>query len=575
MQDFRNISTGKPIPREQYTDQPYVVIADNGAWVCVLTTAKGVEGAAGEHIGVTVSHDQGDTWTLLNFLEGDDLRESAYGVLLKTSYGRIYCFYNFNIDNIRSIKCRKENLSGRVDLQGAFVFRYSDDCGKTWSNRYEIPIRATRIDRENPYQGKIRLLWTVGKPFMLDGDGYVIIHKIGDILTISEGWLLHCANMDSEKDPDKFVWQTLPDGDVGLITPPGGGLIAEEQDMVTLSNGSIYCVYRSIDGYPVESYSRDKGHTWEAPNYKRYADGRLLKHPRATNPVWKCKNGKYLYWYHNNSSLSYDNRNPVFLCAGVEVDGEKGKRIIWSQPEILLYDDDPSVGMSYPDYIEDKDKYFFTETQKHDARVHEIPKEFLQALWNQFDSCELKNDGLLSEHSNSSSLNMPELPVFSIRYHRNAIFSTKNTESGITFEFIYKPKGSKQRLFDSRDLSGKGILIEEISKGRINILINDGFCEASWSSDHNMLQSGEVCHVGIVIDGGPKIISYVIDGKYNDGGEQQIVGFGRFSPYFKDLNGKKKAYLNKNLLKFRIYGKALLTSQLIANRRAYTKQDIL
>ncbi|HRR36814.1 MAG TPA: sialidase family protein, partial [Clostridia bacterium] len=139
MEDFRYIDRGKPIPREQYTDQPYVVVADDGAWVCVLTTAYGQEGAAGTHVGITVSYDRGNTWTDLYFPEGDDLRESAYGVLLKTSFNRIYCFYNFNKNNLRNLICRKERLSHRVDMQGAFVFRYSDDSGKTWSERYEVP----------------------------------------------------------------------------------------------------------------------------------------------------------------------------------------------------------------------------------------------------------------------------------------------------------------------------------------------------------------------------------------------------------------------------------------------------
>lgn len=574
MEDFRYIDRGKPIPREQYTDQPYVVIADDGAWVCVLTTANGHEGAAGEHVGITISYDKGDSWTDLYFLEGDDVRESAYGVLLKTSFGRIYCFYNFNINNVRNLICRKEHLSHRVDMQGAFVYRYSDDCGKTWSKRYEIPIRETKVDRKNPYEGKVRIFWTVGKPFILDNDGYVIIHKIGDMLTISEGWLLRAANMDYEKDPDKLVWETLPDGDVGLITPKGGGLIAEEQSMVVLSDKSIYCVYRSIDGHPVETYSRDKGHTWDEPQYKKYADGRLMKHPRAANFVWKCNNGKYLYWYHNNGSKWYDNRNPVFLCAGVEYDTSEGKRIKWSQPEIVLYHEDPSVRMSYPDYIEDDGKYYLTETQKLDARVHEIPNNFLESLWNQFDSSDITDEGLLVESEEQSVVEMPKLPEFCVTDRKSPIFATKSTENGVTFEFIYKAGKRKRKIFDNLDSSQKGVLIEQISDYRINIYINDGINTSCWSSDKEVLKPDERNHIAIIIDGGPNIISYIINGMYNDGKEDRIFGFGRFSRYLKDLNGKKKAYVNKDVKKLRIYDRALLTSEVISNRRGYINKGI-
>lgn len=42
--DLRNIKTGSPIPKEGYVDQPYVVITNDGNWLCVLTTGSGVEG---------------------------------------------------------------------------------------------------------------------------------------------------------------------------------------------------------------------------------------------------------------------------------------------------------------------------------------------------------------------------------------------------------------------------------------------------------------------------------------------------------------------------------------------------
>ena len=44
--DWRNIANGSEIPRENYSDQPYVVITRDGNWLCVLTTGIGKEGAA-------------------------------------------------------------------------------------------------------------------------------------------------------------------------------------------------------------------------------------------------------------------------------------------------------------------------------------------------------------------------------------------------------------------------------------------------------------------------------------------------------------------------------------------------
>ena len=44
----------------------------------------------------------------------------------------------------------------------------------------------------------------------------------------------------------------------------------------------------------------------------------------------------------------YNNRNPAWITGGIEKNGF----IHWSQPEILLYHDDPAVKMSYPDFVE-------------------------------------------------------------------------------------------------------------------------------------------------------------------------------------------------------------------------------
>ena len=40
--DARNIQNGSKIPVEYYSDQPYVVEADDGAWVLVVTTGAGM-----------------------------------------------------------------------------------------------------------------------------------------------------------------------------------------------------------------------------------------------------------------------------------------------------------------------------------------------------------------------------------------------------------------------------------------------------------------------------------------------------------------------------------------------------
>src|SRR5690606_13813222 len=60
--DWRNIRSGWVIPDESYSDQPYVIKTDDGAWLCVLTTAMGHEGSSGQHLITQRSLDNGKTW---------------------------------------------------------------------------------------------------------------------------------------------------------------------------------------------------------------------------------------------------------------------------------------------------------------------------------------------------------------------------------------------------------------------------------------------------------------------------------------------------------------------------------
>ena len=128
-------------------------------------------------------------------------------------------------------------------------------------------MRAFEIDKKNPYQGKVRFFWNVGRAFSHKGAAYVPFIKVGGFgdgfFTTSDGALLKSEDLFKVKDPAKAHWTTLPDGEIGLRTPLGeGGPIAEEQSYTVLSDGSFFCVYRTIDGYAACTYSRDGGHTW-------------------------------------------------------------------------------------------------------------------------------------------------------------------------------------------------------------------------------------------------------------------------------------------------------------------------
>jgi hypothetical protein len=87
-----------------------------------------------------------------------------------------------------------------------------------------------------------------------------------------------------------------------------------------------------------------------------------------------------------------------------------------------------------------------------------------------------------------------------------------------------------------------------------------------------VLKTGELVHLAVVIDGGPKTISYILNGKFLDGGEQRQYGWGRYHPFLLDVNGRSTAELapgfDGEIKSIRIYDRALRTSEVVGNYRA-------
>ena len=398
MNDLRNIETGTEIPSEGYCDQPYVVKLTDGGWLCLMTTGSGREGDTGQHIVATRSGDRGKTWSSLVDIEPSDGPEASWVMPLITPGGRVYAFYTYNGQNLREVIADEPQLPGgktnRVDTLGEYAFKFSDDGGTTWSERYTIPVREMDIDRGNPYQGAVRFFWGVGKPITVGDTAYFGFAKVGRLghgfMAESEGCFMRSDNILSEPDPDKIVWETLPEGDHGLRSPEGP--IADEANLTSLSDGSLFCTYRTISGYPCHAYSRDRGRKWTDPAYMTYGlGGPPISHPRAANFVRKLAEGrhagKYLYWFHNNNAKWYNqgdaasSRNPAWLLGGVEEDGQDGKVIRWRNPEVVLYSVDLHTGISYPDFVEEGDDLYITETQKTVARVHHVDRGLIDRLY--------------------------------------------------------------------------------------------------------------------------------------------------------------------------------------------------
>jgi hypothetical protein len=582
--DWRNIENGFIIPDEEYVDQPYIVRCDDGAWLCVLTTSAAGEGAASSHVLSTRSEDHGKKWSALVPLETQTPPESAYATLVKTPAGRIYAFYNHNTDNIREIP--SENPKGapvkRVDSLGHFVFKYSDDHGRSWSaQRYEMPMRETQIDRDNVTGGKVRIFWHVGRPLVHRGAVFVPFSKMVGIsnLSRSEAYFLRSDNLLTERDPAKIRWATLPEGEHGLRAPEG--IIAEEPSVVTLSDGSLFCTYRTAAGRSAHAYSRDDGRTWTPSAFMTYTPGgREVKHTRAANFVWRTADGRYLYWFHNHEVPNFTGqRNPAWIAGGREVDSPAGKLIAWSQPEILFYSPGTDVRMSYPDLVEQDGRFFITETQKTVARVHEVPAAFFSRLWAQPETRSVATRGAVVNLAGAACT-----PGATAKLPAKFDFENPPTEGGFAVEVWLKlaDLGAGQTLLDSRDAVGSGFALTTTDRGTVQLALRGSFggpgrenavlAETAWDCDPGLLRVGEWHHVVAIVDGSAKILLFVVDGQVGDGGKQRPYGWVRFARDLRSIPTTKTLRISPTLRGelggVRLYNRALSVSEAVGNWQA-------
>ncbi len=557
--DWRLITNGTTIYENGYCDQPYFVVTHDGTWFCTFTTSPAEEGSKTQYIVSCYSRDKGITWSTPIEIESSNAGiEASWAMPLITDYNRIYVFYTFNGDTIRNLPGGNEM---RADTHGWYCFRYSDDMGVTWSERFRLPMRKTKVDRNNDFGGDVQMFWGIGKPVKKDQNVWFSFTKLGGyFLEEGEGWLFHSDNIHTEKDVSKINWEVLPDGDHGIRNLDLGSVQEEHNIQPMNQKDGLYCVYRTTLGQPAESYSFDGGHTWTEPQLISYATGLPLRNPRACPRLWKCNNGKYLLWYHNHGGKDFNYRNPAWISGGVEKEG----RIFWSQPEILLYGPDKSYEtgrFSYPDLIEEEGKYWISTTQKTAATLHAISEGFFEILWSQFENNPICTDGLLQtfKHPPNGILLLSE----SVRLAK-----------GFAVDFwIEIDKFSDSVIFEGLNKYDINLELRLDHDGDLLFTMNKDTNKVMLRSDPKRLREGIKHHVAILIDPGPNICYMIIDGSICDGGGVRTFGFEWLSDIVIDsqINRLVLHEYGGTLHKLRVYNKPILASQMVNN---YTAEKI-
>ncbi len=380
-----------------------------------------------------------------------------------------------------------------------------------------------------------------------------------------------------------FVWDKMLLGwYVFKYSDDGGRSWSKDRYRLPLRDGrSLFCMFRTTMGYPACSYSRDAGKTWSRPQPARYRPGgRIMRHPRACPMVWRCKNGNYLFWFHNNGFQGFKTarpRNLAWLAAGVEHDGV----IHWSQPELIRYDDHSQRGSSYPDLIEDGGNYYICSAQKTAARIAQVDATLLEDLWNQDTLSTVARKGLL--------LNLDEGELLSRRSWSFDSLPRLDRRGGFTIGLRIRLQDLKpgRVLVDGTGGAETGFRVLTAADGTLEINFHDGKRGFSWTSDPGTIKAQTLQHVVFIVDGGPNCVSVVVDGRLCDGGQddRRRYGYGRFgqTKYFGlyderselaeeigDVTGAGQltAPAKGEVLQLRLYSRYLRTSEAIGNWRA-------
>jgi hypothetical protein len=144
--------------------------------------------------------------------------------------------------------------------------------------------------------------------------------------------------------------------------------------------------------------------------------------------------------------------------------------------------------------------------------------------------------------------------------------------TGFTVDFILDVKQWRpgQRLLDGRTPEGNGVCVCMTDDMSLDIILCDGQYENHWHSDPYALSAKNESHICIIIDGGPNIILYVINGVLCDGSGRRDYGWGRFPPDFKTAVGAglwrfTRASEIATMRDLTVYNRPLRVSEAVAN----------
>ncbi len=322
-----------------------------------LWTQSSVEGR-GDNRAVLARSMDGLSWSdpvvITGKGPGRNDAQASWAFPVVSEKGRIYCFFNKEIDQI-----------DRKQSSGVMGCRYSDDNGYSWIVGEDIMMPKNKFDNPDP---AVPANWIVWQKPIRDSEGRYVVgytqwtsEKV--IQKASKNWcdidsrsaFMRFENIDDNPLPEEMIISWLPVDKEGLEVPhkiyPEIS-VSQEPALVLLPDKRLFAVMRTMTGHIWYSVSQNDGETWRNPEVLRYKDGgEKVTNPMASSPIYSLSNGKYLLVFNNNNGKkgeydqfkeNWDNgnqlnflRHPAFIALG-EFRADAHQPIWFSKPKMIL-----------------------------------------------------------------------------------------------------------------------------------------------------------------------------------------------------------------------------------------------
>ena len=246
--------------------------------VLAMWTQSSVEGR-GDNRAVLARSLNGEEWsepiTIAGKGPGRTDEQASWAFPVVSEKGRIYCFYNKEIDKI-----------DMKQISGVMGCRYSDDNGYSWIIGKDIWVPKNKYDNPDPDYPANWIVWQ--KPIRDSKGRYIagytqwtsekVIKKASKNWTDvdSRSAFMRFENIDENPLPEDLIISWLPVNREGLEVPHKINpeiSVSQEPALVLLPDNRLFTVMRTMTGHIWYSVSEDDGETWRAPEVLRYKDG--------------------------------------------------------------------------------------------------------------------------------------------------------------------------------------------------------------------------------------------------------------------------------------------------------------